>query len=360
MANVCFNNARELARRGHDVTVYTIDYDCPSDHQDPKEFRIVRLGSPFIYGAGGVFPQLYLKLKHVELIHLHYPFFGGAEYVYLAALLRKQRYFLTYHCDAFGDSPLRSWIIRLYEATLLRPIISRAGMIGALTREHLESSKIASIVDWSRVIEVPNGVDTDLFQPRQKDAALVDQYHLEGKKVILFAGRLQSCKGLEVLIDALFLLKDEQTVLLVVGGGYTDTEYRKQAKEKGMQDRVIFVGPVPHDELSRYYNLCDFLVLPSTYMEAFPLVVLEALASGKPAIVSSLPGPSQLIRDGIDGLVSRVGDREDLCEKIAYLCKSPDRRREMGAAGREKVMQKYEWREIGARLEDIFRHILSS
>ncbi len=233
-------------------------------------------------------------------------------------------------------------------------------MIGALTREHLESSKIASFVDWSRVIEVPNGVDTDLFQPRQKDAMLVDRHHLAGKKVILFAGRLQACKGLEVLIDALSLLKNEQAVLLIVGGGYADTEYRRQAEEKGLQNRVIFAGPVQHEELPGYYSLCDFLVLPSTYMEAFGLVVLEALASGKPAVVSSLPGPSRLVEHGVDGFVTKVNDRRDLAEKMEYLLGDPGRCREMGMAGRRKVSTLYKWADIALRLEQAFEEIIGA
>lgn len=142
MGSVCLQNARELARRGHDVTVFTVDYK--SGYKDEnQDFKVVRLSSPFIYGAGGVFPHLYSKLRSFDLVHLHYPFFGGAEYVYLSSLLRGQPYFLTYHCDAFGDSPLRSTIIRAYEALLLKSILHRAGSIGALTREHLQSRRSA-------------------------------------------------------------------------------------------------------------------------------------------------------------------------------------------------------------------------
>ncbi|OGW48017.1 MAG: hypothetical protein A2078_05465 [Nitrospirae bacterium GWC2_57_9] len=355
MGSVCFHNARELARRGHDVTVFTIQYQHRVFPDDPPGLKVVRLGSPLIYGAGGFFPQLYTRLAGFDFIHLHYPFFGAAEYVYLASLIRKQKYFLSYHCDAFGDSGPRRAIIRLYEHLLLRKILSRASGIGAVSMAHFSSSRASSLVHREKVVEIPNGVDAELFCPREKDRALVERYGLQDKMVVLFVGRLQDCKGIDVLIDALSLLRNDKIVLLVVGGGYSDERYREEAITRGVQDRVFFVGPVSHEEeLPRYYNVCDLLVLPSTYMESFSLVVLEAMASAKPVVVSSLPGPSQLVSDGTDGLISRAGDSRDLCSKIEQLCDSPDKRRRMGSAGREKVLRRYDWSGIGKQLEDIF------
>lgn len=214
-------------------------------------------------------------------------------------------------------------------------------------------------MDWSRVVEIPNGVDSELFRPRDKDPELMLKHGLAGKKVVLFVGRLQACKGLDVLIDALAEIADDRVVLLVVGGGYADDSYRKQAEEKGVRQRVIFVGPVSHDrDLPLYYNVCDLLVLPSTYMEAFPLVVLEAMASGKPAIVSSLPGPSQLVENGVDGFITPVNDRAALKEKMEYLIANGERSRTMGQAGRKKMIARYSWTDIALRLENAFRSIL--
>jgi glycosyltransferase involved in cell wall biosynthesis len=358
MGYVCFHNARELARRGHEVTVFTLEHHRQSYEGDPGDFRIVRLTTPLLYGDGGMVPRLYFLLKDFEIIHLHYPFFGGAEYVYLSSLLRGQPYFLTYHMDVYGSSFPKKMLIGVYEPLLMKRIIKKAAMIGALSLEHMKSSKAASCVDWGKVVEMPNGVDTDRFQPREKDPHLVKRYGLENKVVVLFVGNFQPFKGLPVLIDAISKIRDDRIVALVVGGGYGERQYRKMVSDKALGDRIIFAGPqAPDQDLPLFYNLGDFLVLPSTHSEAFPLVVLEAMASGKPAIVSALPGPSRLIEEGRDGLIVRVGDSEDLKDKIEYLASERKMCREMGEAGRQKVLERYSWEKIGEHLEKTLRDI---
>jgi len=352
MGYVCFHNSRELALRGHEVTVFTLDHRRLTYENDPEDFKIVRLRAPLIYGDGGPVPQLYSRLKGFDIIHLHYPFFGGAEYVYAASIFRRQKYFLTYHMDVYGTDFLKRMIIGAYEPILMKRILRRATLIGALSHEHLKSSKVARMIDWEKVVEMPNGVDAERFQPREKDLALLKKHGLEGKVIALFVGNLLPVKGLAILIDAISGIKDANIALLIVGGGYKEREYRRQVKEKGLQERVIFAGSrSPDKDLPNYYNLCDFLVLPSTLSEAHPLVVLEAMASGKPVIVSSLPGPSQIIEEGRAGLVARLNDAEDLKNKIEYLACNKDIRLAMGIRAREKVKEKYCWDERGENLE---------
>lgn len=359
MGYVCFHNSRELARRGHEVTVFTLEHGRSSYETDPKDFRIVRLKTHLIYGDGGMVPQLFTLLKGFDVIHLHYPFFGGAEYVYLASLLRRQKCFLTYHMDVYGNTHLKRCFLAAYEPLLTKRIITRAELVGAVSTAHLKSSKIAGVVDWNRVVELPNGVDADRFRPCGKDPLLVQKFGLNDKTVVLFVGNLQPFKGLHILIEAVSKISDKKVVLLVVGSGYAEEEYRRLTLEKGMQDRVIFAGAQSHEgSLPSYYNLCDFLVLPSTHSESFGLVVLEAMASGKPVIVSALPGPARLVREGKTGLIAKIGDPEDLRDKIEYLSNEPSLRREMGAAAREEVVAIYSWETIGGRLESEFLNMI--
>jgi glycosyltransferase involved in cell wall biosynthesis len=243
-------------------------------------------------------------------------------------------------------------LIGSYTKLLMKRIIQKADLLGALSREHLKSSQAARFVDWSKVVVMPNGVDTGIFSPRDKNEALLEKHGLRDKIIVLFVGNLQPFKGLQILIDAMAMIKDKRIVLLIVGGGYCEAEYKQQVKEKDVQEKVIFAGPQsPENDLPHYYNLCDFLVLPSTYSESFGLVVLEAMASGKPAVVSSLPGPSQLVDDGKDGLIVRTGDSEDLKNKIEFLAGNPATRNDMGIAAREKILKYYSWEIIGAQLE---------
>lgn len=352
MGYACLNNSIELSRRGHEVTVFTLDCG-PEFRKEYELFRVVRLRTPLMFGDAGIVPQLYPKLRGFDVIHMHFPFYGADEYVYMASLFRGQKYFMTYHSDVKGTTFLKKLALGAYNRILLKRLIKNATMVGALTMEHLRSCKVAGYMDWEKVIEMPNGVDSDLFKPRKKDNKLIEEYALQDKIVVLFVGNLYSCKGLDLLIKAVSGIRNDRVVLCIVGGGYSENEYRKQVDKMKLNNRVLFLGPKAHiEELPFYYNLADFLVLPSTESEAFPLVVLEAMASGKPVIVSSLTGPSQMVDDGMDGLITRVGDVDDLRDKIEMLAANEDKRLEMGMVAREKTIERYSWDKIGEKLED--------
>jgi len=358
MGYVCYHNSLELARRDHDVTVFTLDHGTSGT--DPREFRVVRLGTPLLSGDGGVVPRLFSKLKGFDAIHLHYPFYGGGEYVALASRVRGTGYFVTYHMDVHGNTLFRRAAIAAYEPVAGRWILRGASRIGAVSLPHLRSTRVAKILDWNRVVEVPNGVDTERFRPGGKDPALVVRYGLEGKMVVLFVGNLQPFKRLDLLIEAVAGIGDPSIVLLVVGGGYDEPAYRAQARRLGVENRVIFAGPKsPYADLPDHYRLGDMLVLPSTHSESFGLVVLEAMASGIPPVVSSLPGPSSLVEDGEDGLVASAGDVEDLKRKILLLAGDAGSRKRMSGRAREKAIGRYGWDRAGDILEKALTEIAS-
>jgi len=355
MGYVCLHNSLELMRRGHEVTVFTLGHNA-AEYGDEENLvqglPVVRLKTPLVMGDGGVVPGLYSRLKGFDVAHLHYPFYGGAEYVYLASLVGRVKYIVTYHMDVRGNTSVKKPIIWAYEKALMKKILQKAALICALTRAHLKSSKAAPLVDWGKVIELPNGVDTEKFRPREKDKGLLEKYGLKGKTVVLFVGNLQPFKRLDLLIAALEERRDNNLTLLVVGGGYNEEKYKRFVKEKRLEKRVVFAGPQsPEGALPAHYNLGDFLVLPSTHSESFGLVVLEAMASGMPAIVSDLPGPATLIEDGKDGFIVEAGELRLLKEKIELLHGNPALRAKMGETARKKVVAAYDWREIGERLE---------
>jgi len=360
MGYICFHNSIQLAQRGHEVTVFTLDYGRVDYQNDPSEFNIVRLKTPLRYGDAGMVPQLLSMLNSFDMIHLHYPFFGAAEYVYFAHVLKKKPYFLTYHMDVFGNTALKKLIISVYEPLFLKKIVRGSCGICSPGNTYLKSTKAAGMIPWDKVTKIGyGGVDIHKFQPRPKDKTLLKKHGLENKTIALFVGNLIPFKGLHILIDAIEEISDENLVLLVVGGGYHEKTYKRQVEAKGLENRVIFAGPQsPDKDLPVYYNLADFLVLPSTHSESFGLVILEAMASEKPAIVSGLPGPSQLIRHGKDGFIAEVGSITDLKQCILKLSSDKVKRETMGKHAREKVIRKYTWEKIGEELEKGFIRII--
>ncbi|RJP80137.1 MAG: glycosyltransferase family 1 protein [Desulfobacteraceae bacterium] len=362
MGYICFHNTLQLAKKGHEITVFTLDYGINYHELPEQPFQIVRMKTRLMYGDAGMVPQLFNKLDDFQIIHLHYPFFGAAEYVYLAHLIKKKNYFLTYHMDVFGDTLPKRLVIAAYEPLLLKRIIKGAGGICSPGNDYLKSTKAGSFIPWEKITPVGyGGVDVERYRPREKNEQLIKKHGIEHKKVALFVGNLIPFKGLHILLDAIAEIDDKNLVLLVVGGGYSENEYKKQVRDLGIADRIIFAGPqFPDRMLPAYYNICDFLVLPSTHSESFGLVVIEAMASGKPVIVSALPGPSQLVNHGVDGLITKIGSRTDLKEKLLILAGDHSLCEKMGERARQKVVEKYTWETIGDQLEHAYEKVLNS
>jgi glycosyltransferase involved in cell wall biosynthesis len=144
-----------------------------------------------------------------------------------------------------------------------------------------------------------------------------------------------------------------------VGDGDLRPHYEQLTNELGLSERIRFAGRVAGHDLPSVYRAADFLVLPSeTRGEAFGVVLLEAMASGRPVIATHLPGVRSVVSDGIDGLLVPPGNHRALSAAIAKLAAlSPECRQHMGLAGRRKVEAEYGWERIGDRLEALYREV---
>jgi len=143
----------------------------------------------------------------------------------------------------------------------------------------------------------------------------------------------------------------------VVGEGDLKKDYEDLAQELKISERTVFVGNVGLENLVRFYNLADVFVLPSiSSSEAFGLVLLEAGACAKPILVSDLPGPRTLVKEGTNGFLIKPGDVNDLAEKIKLIFRTQPQ--EMGERGRKMVLEKYDSRVLAKKLEAIYEKII--
>ena len=360
---VCYHNALGLARLGHQVTVYTAD-EALNDYRYPSEIAVHHLPVLFRLGNAPLLPSLW-NLAGFDVVHLHYPFYFGAETLFLKSLLRGSPYVVTYHQDVLFDGWLR-FPERLHHALLGRQILGRAAKVLATSQDYARASRLGPLARArpGLVDELPNGVDARRFHPGVEGGAVRDHYNLRPEdRTVLFVGALDRAhyfKGIGVLLQALGHISDPALRLLVVGDGDLRATYQSQAQALGLGERVTFCGRVPDADLPAHYAASDLLVLPSTTMgEAFGVVLLEAMACGKPVIASNLPGVRSVVDDGRDGLLVRPGDVEDLAEKVQRLLADGSARREMGVRGRKKVEERYDWPRIVPRLEEFYAEVLS-
>ncbi|HEY3109224.1 MAG TPA: glycosyltransferase family 4 protein [Chloroflexota bacterium] len=360
--NVAYHNALELARRGHEVTVLTGDVPL-GDYRDPPELEVRRLPTPLRIGNAPLTPALLSELTRYDLVHLHWPFIFGAELTWLTCRLSGQPYVVTYHHDLRAD--LR-WQFGPYQAAIGPLVLRGAARVLPVSLDHFRASPMHRWLAGrpDRIAEQPNGVDVTRFRPDVDGGAIRARHGIAADAFVVgYLGAMDSAhpfKGVPVLLEAFACLERPGAVLLAVGGGDLQPRYRAEAERLGLADRVRWTGIAPADELAAHVAAMDAFVFPSLGFgaESFGVVLIEAMASGKPVVATSIPGPRAVVDDGVDGFVVPPGDAAALAARIADLADGPALRAGMGAAGRRKVEQRYAWPHLAERLETHYRSIL--
>ncbi len=352
MGNVAYSIADHLSRLSYDVTVFTPKHSF-SDSDITSYFRIVNCRPLLKFGNAAILPQLAIRLLNYQIVHLHYPFMGSLLSVIIPKLIKgeKQKLIIHYHMDLVGQG-WRKAIFWVYNRLFLNLALRIADHIIITSLDYAEQSIINPYLTKhpEKFVEVPNGVDIELFKPHPKLPTLVKKYSLEDKKVLLFVGALDSAhyfKGVNYLIKAFELLNRKDVKLLIVGEGDLKRVYQELVESFNLSDQVIFVGYVPDEQLINYYNLSDIFILPSIdKSEAFGMVLIEAMACAKPVIATDLAGVRKVVEAKVNGRIVKPKNVEALTKQIEYFLESDKRRINYGQEGRKKVVNKYSWHKV--------------
>lgn len=221
-------------------------------------------------------------------------------------------------------------------------------------------------IEPERVTVIPNAVDPRAFQlGGTPDLTLRKRLGLEGATVLGFAGSFYAYEGLDLLIDAVSQLMSRRPDIrvLLVGGGPQEPALRKQARELGIESRIIFTGRVPHIEVQHYYDLIDVLVYPRRAMRlteiVTPLKPLEAMAQGRVLIASDVGGHRELVRDGDTGFLFRAGDVYALAATVEAVLAQRNTWDAVRARARRFVETERTWASSAARYVHVYRQLPS-
>jgi len=204
---------------------------------------------------------------------------------------------------------------------------------------------------------IPNGVDTEHFHP---DVLPIDEF-CDGKLNILFVGRLEKRKGADHLLKAYRRVKQEipNSRLIIVGPGTgLRGKYDRLVKKNGLKD-VVFVGFTSYGDLPRYYKTADIFCAPATGYESFGIVLLEAMAVGKPIVASNIAGYASILADGVEGILVPPKDDEKLARALISLLNDEPLRHSMGANGIRKAAE-YDWKKIARKVLDFYVEVLKN
>ncbi len=285
-----------------------------------------------------------LRQEKIDLVHIHHIFTPVSISAANAAVKSHIPFVFTNHTIPYLSS--KKSLLNLL--VIHKNVLNKASKIISVSRS---ADKILDtlVKDKNKRIVIPNGVDASLFNPGN----IKNIPHS-----ICFVGRLVPRKGVQILIEAFFQLKREikDAKLFIIGDGRYKSHLVSLVKRKKIQD-VKFTGYLPPEKITKYYQSCEVVVVPSLERESFGIVALEGMACAKPVIVSDVGGLAEIIENGNDGIVIKRGDTEALSNAILDLFNNPLLSRRMGGNARKKVEKMYDWKPVTKKIIKVYNSL---
>ncbi len=353
VANHIFALEREFIKMGHDVKLI-----APASRGATSDDRIICIGRAWPTPSSGsvaritLTPWISSKVKPVlerekfDVIHLHEPLVPTL----CTTVLRLSRAanIGTFHAmDSRGYTFWKPYTM-LFLKKWSRKLDGRIA-VSKPAREFISGHFPA---DYTII---PNGVDLEHFSP---DVPPFEQFR-DGKINILFVSRLEKRKGVNYLLSAYRQVRQEigNCRLILVGPSTRwSRQYEKKIKRQGMED-IVFAGYVSQEDLPRYYQTADIVCSPATGRESFGLILLEAMAMGKPIVASNIDGYASVVSHGVEALMVPPKNKHMLAQALISLASHAQLRQEMGARGKLKAAD-YGWEHIAQRVMDYYQTVL--
>jgi glycosyltransferase involved in cell wall biosynthesis len=372
---VAYETSKELVRRGHDVTVYTTDvYDRHSRVRVRKNVPVAVDGVRRYYFRNisdilayklnffltpQLVPVMRREIASYDVIHLieYFTFQNIVTRYY--AVKHHIPYVVTAHGSLDPVKLRQKWILkRLFTYIFGRRVLRDAGKAIALTQSE-KQQLVATGVPEKRVVVIPNGIDPAEFETLPSKGGFRAKYGVgEGERIILFVGRIQRIKGLELLLEALYYLSHERDDIRLVLVGSEEEGHlatlMNLADSWGIRDKVLHTGLLTDaDKLSAYAD-ADVFVLPS-HGEGFPMTILEACASGAPVVITEQCNVPEVADYDAGFVIKR--NRDDLRTAILQILDDPALQKRLGDHGKKMVRDRFTWNKVVTQLEVVYREV---
>jgi glycosyltransferase involved in cell wall biosynthesis len=356
--------SRKLVENGHEVTVYTSDLFGNRQARLPKSSKlgnvnVIRFRSVQVLPGLSptlVFPSLVntlLKDRETDVIHVHnYGYFPA----YSASFCRPLNG-IPIVLSAHTTSKVSVGIFarRFYNETLGKFAVKMADHIICSTED--ERNYLISVgADPLRTSVIPNGVDLEKFAAGSTSFSFKEKFDISGK-IVLSVGRLSKEKGLDYLLMAASKVKNNlprTRVNFVLVGPDCGEKARLSslAQRLGIEENVLFAGPLRNAELASAYLESDVYVLPSLF-ESFGITLLEAMAAGKPIVASHYSAAPELLKNGAMGYLVNLYCPEEMAKALETLLIDDQLADRMGRTNR-LIAAQYSWNQIAEKIEKVY------
>ena len=367
LAIVAYDLITEFAKKGHYVSVLSLKDPLLPNYEEKQRIRYYRIRNP-IYQGDNIFGQSFACLnysffssikidsvKRVDVIQcfdpLVLPFLKWFKY------FKKKPTMLRFGMG-FGLS--NGWDL------LKRPnwfFLKLADRI-VVPSQFLKRLIITNLgLSGEQISIIPNGVNLKRFNPKHRGDMVRRKFNLGDSPVILFVGRISPEKGLDLLLESMPIIQNRvRDVKLLVAGSLTDGPYTEQLKSiisKLRLHNVIFTGGIDViDELPKVYAACNVFCSPSVHGEAFGNVAVEAMASGKPVVVTRSGGFPEIVENGKVGTIITKMRKEELAQAIIEILESEILQKKMGTAARKRAEESFSWDSAANRYLKLYKEVI--
>lgn len=330
VASHVHNLSVELKKKGNDVYVLTYPHDKIRDIDDIKVFSAPTLNIKGLRGLIFIFTSAVKLIRiirnyEIDIIHAHY-IIPPALSSFIASKVTGKPYYVTVH---------GSDVMILSSNPILRPvfrkILNNAKKVIVVT-EALRDRLLRVGIDRDKIDVIYNSVDTSRFNPHVKSSFREEAGIRKNEKLILFVGNLVPQKGVEYLIKAKYLMKNPAKLVITGGGPLYDK--LKSMADTGEGD-IIFTGP--RTDVSNLMKAADVVVLPSI-SEGLPMVILEAMAMGKPIVATKVGGIPAVVDENVGILVNPESPSE-LASALDQLLEDDRKRKKLGENGLRRALE---------------------
>jgi glycosyltransferase involved in cell wall biosynthesis len=372
-----FTLADALSDLGHNVTVITSDIGGgAAEYSNKNNFDLKRLSLSRIVGPKLLSFHLKAKKKikeiynyqGIDIVHytndvmflshpiddLNIPIISTVHHPWAAErkFFRKQTNFLGYLRYAWGKKIY-------YLEWLEKKICENSDRIMAVSNYTAKSIINEYQISSKKVAVVPNAVDTKRFNPNVDCREVRERLSLLSEPIVLYVGKLDYHKGVEYLIKGFAsVVKDfPDAKLVIVGDGPTrkNTEYLLDTYK--LRNSVIFIGRVSDEDLPKYYAASDLVVLPSL-MEGFGIVLLEAMACGKPCVATKVGGTEEAVVNNETGLIVPPADQNSIYNAIRTLLLDKNLSKKFGKNGRKRVLKNFTPDRVAIQTVNLYKDML--
>lgn len=354
--------ATYLAQRKWPVWVITRHAENLPRHEVRENVRIIR---PFTAGTGKFRTITFFlstiivlwRLRHkYKLLHAHLAFAPALVGVLIGRLLNRKVIVKLGGSGTSGDISVSLNTLR--GRIRLAAFRNWASVVITLSSA-MKQEAIAAGFREEQIKSMSNGVDAQAFISDKPKSEIKKELGLSGNLVILFVGRLTPVKSLPTLVDALanMLPTFPNLHLLLVGEGPDQILLEKQVRELGIEAHITFAGQ--QRNIKRYLNAAEIFVLPSK-SEGISNALLEAMSAGLACISTSIGGGDEVLDGGKCGLLVQPGDVRAWTQAITELAIDPGRRKQLGEAARQRILDHYDFSVVGSKYEALYTELLDT